>query len=81
MNFLNQAPIVNYYGRPQLFEHDGKYYFALDNYSGGDCVQVSETFATAFAAEFPMTEDDSDYYYSKDDIEGYSVKLKFGGAK
>ena len=69
------------YKRQRLFEYEGKFYFAIDDYDGGgDCVQVSEAFAKAFAAEFPVAEENL-YYYSKDEISGYMIRLKFGGAK
>lgn len=72
------APISNYYGTPFVFKKDGRFYYALDTYSGGQCVEVSEAFANAYAAEFPPSEG---HAYSSTGKSIYDYSLQARGSK
>ena len=46
------APVGNYYGGPEVWALNGKYYLSVENYSGHPTVEVSKEFHDAFAKEF-----------------------------
>ena len=46
------APVCNYYGGPEVWALDGKYYLSVEDYSGHPTVEVSKDFYDAFVKEF-----------------------------